>query len=191
VLDFGCGFGSLVADLQRRGYEATGIDLLDFQIAEGEKRFPNADLRLVTPDEPLPFPDQAFDTVVFKESLHHLAAEGDIVGALREVGRVCRQRIVVFEPNPSVPLKIGRTLIAHVDPTLEPAAASAILRDAGFSPQPPVYLSSLALPLSGGYVGRRLVPRKTPAKPLLRIDDWLVRKLGAGAAWRYLLVADH
>jgi ubiquinone/menaquinone biosynthesis C-methylase UbiE len=145
----------------------------------------------VTAEEPLPFPDDAFDTVVFKESLHHLAAEGDIVAALRDVGRVCRKRVVVFEPNPSVPLKIGRTLIAHVDPTLRPEAAATILEGAGFAPKPPTYLGSLAFPLSGGYVGRPLVPRRAPARLLFRLDGWLIRVFGAGAAWRYLLVADR
>jgi hypothetical protein len=57
-----------------RGFDATGIDLLDLQVSPGRERFPDADLRVVT-QGPLPFADLIFDTVVFKESLHHLAAE--------------------------------------------------------------------------------------------------------------------
>jgi SAM-dependent methyltransferase len=189
VLDFGCGFGSLVDHLHRRGFEAVGIDLLDFQVAAGRERFPDADLRVVTPDS-LPFAELTFDTVVFKESLHHLAAESDIDVELAEVARVCAHRILIFEPNPSVPLKIGRTLIGHVDPTLPVSATRALLEQAGFSIVAVHYLSSFAFPLSGGYVGKPLLPARTPAS-ILRLDDHLTRVLGRHFAWRYLLVADR
>jgi SAM-dependent methyltransferase len=188
VLDFGCGFGSLVEHLRRRGYEATGIDLLDFQVSAGRERFPDADLRVVTPGL-LPFADLAFDTVVFKESLHHLAAESDIATQLAEVARVCSRRMIIFEPNPSMPLKIGRTLIGHVDPTLPVSSARTLLEQTGFHVTAVQYLSSFAFPLSGGYVGKPILSGRTPAR-VLRIDDRIVRALGRHIAWRYLMVAD-
>jgi SAM-dependent methyltransferase len=67
VLDFRCGFGSLVDHLRRRGLEAIGVDLLDFQVTAGRGRFPDADLRVVTPGS-LPFDNLAFDTIVFKRA---------------------------------------------------------------------------------------------------------------------------
>ena len=44
----------------------------------------------------LPFEDRRFDAVACWELLHHL---DDPVAALREMTRVARQRVIVFEPN--------------------------------------------------------------------------------------------
>ena len=188
VLDFGCGFGSLVDHLRGAGDEAVGIDILDHQVEAGLRRFPLADLRLVT-EGPLDFPDQSFDTVILKESLHHLAAEGDIVAATREIARVCRGRVVVYEPNPSIPLRLGRTIIGHVDPICPPADARQILERAGFAVREIHYSDALAFPLSGGYVSRPLMPRAAvPA--VFAVDEVVVRLLGRFAAWRYLIVAE-
>jgi dolichol-phosphate mannosyltransferase len=188
VLDLGCGFGSLVDHLRRRGLAAVGIDILDSQITAGRERFPEADLRLVEIG-PLPFADSSFDTVVLKESLHHLAAEGDIDDAMSELARICRRRVVVFEPNASVPLKLGRTLIGHVDPICPAPMARGFLEHAGFTVQSVTHSDALAFPLSGGYVSRPLLPRRAAALAL-RLDDALVRRLGQRVAWRYLMVAD-
>lgn len=188
VLDFGCGFGSLVDHLRRSGFEAIGIDLLELHASAGRERFPGVHLRVVTPG-PLPFADEAFDTVVFKESLHHVAAESDVDAALAEVARVCSQRLVVFEPNPSIPLKIARTLIGHVDPTLPVDAAREFLQAIGFRVTSVHYLASVAFPLSGGYIGKPILPRSAPDW-ILGLDDRIVRLFGRRVAWRYLMVAD-
>jgi SAM-dependent methyltransferase len=188
VLDFGCGFGSLVDRLRSKGFDSVGIDLLESQVSAGRSRFPAADLRL-SQAGPLPFEDDAFDTVVFKESLHHLAAEGDLETDLREVARVCSKRIVVLEPNPSIPLKVGRTLIGHVDPTLPPRKARAALDAAGFDVNSERYLASIAFPLSGGYVGRPLVSPRFP-QFIFHLDNAIVRLLGRSIAWRYLMTGD-
>ncbi len=44
----------------------------------------------------LPFADGAFDAVTCWELLHHL---DDPVGAIREMARVARRRVIMFEPN--------------------------------------------------------------------------------------------
>lgn len=168
-----------------RGLKAVGIDLLDDQIDAGRRRFPSADLRLVD-EGPLPFPDGSFDTVVLKESLHHLAAEGDINAAMNEIVRVGCKRLIVFEPNPCVPLKVGRTLIGHVDPTCPPAMARSILEHSGFTITHLQYSDTLAFPLSGGYVSKPLAGGPT----IDRLDALLLRALGRRVAWRYLLVGD-
>lgn len=188
VLDLGCGFGSLVEHLRRSGLNAVGIDLLDHQIYAGRERFPAADLRLVEPG-PLPFPDSSFDTIVLKESLHHLAAEGKIADSMAELARVCRQRVVVFEPNPSIVLKIGRALIGHVDPHCPPPMARDFLKLGGFETRGVTFSDALAFPLSGGYVSRPLAPRSV-ARPLFALDNALIRALGRRVAWRYTMVAD-
>jgi dolichol-phosphate mannosyltransferase len=189
VLDFGCGFGSLVAHLGEVGYRAVGIDLLDFQIDAGRARYPEADLRVVAEDG-LPFADASFDTVVLKESLHHLVAESDVEAGLAEVARVCRRRVVVLEPNPCLPLKVGRTIAAHVDPTCPADEAALILERAGFRVLTISYLAPLVLPLSGGYVTRPLLGKRFPYDWLLPVDDALARLFGRYLCWRYLLVAE-
>jgi ubiquinone/menaquinone biosynthesis C-methylase UbiE len=189
VLDLGCGFGSLVEHLRLGGRNAIGIDLLEHQIVAGRRRFPSADLRVVEPG-PLPFSDQSFDTVVLKESLHHLAAEGEIEESMREVARVCRRRVIVFEPNPSVILRLGRTLIGHVDPVCPPPMAQDFLKLGGFTVLAVTYSDALAFPLSGGYVARPLAPRSA-ARILFALDDALVHLFGRRLAWRYTIVADR
>ncbi|MBA2741621.1 MAG: class I SAM-dependent methyltransferase [Actinobacteria bacterium] len=185
ALDLGCGFGSLVDHLRRRGFDVVGVDLLDDQVVAGRKRFPDADLRVIAAGT-LPFADGRFDTVILKESLHHLAAEGDIDVAMAEVTRVARRRVIVFEPNPSIPLRIGRTLIGHVDPTCPPEMAREILERAGLQIVHVGYSDALAFPLSGGYVGRPILGGRV----LFRLDDALLRIFGRSVAWRYLMVAD-
>jgi SAM-dependent methyltransferase len=189
VLDYGCGFGSIVEYLRRRGTDAVGIDLLESQVRAGHERFPNARLTRVQ-GGPLPFDDDSFDTVIFKDSLHHVAAESaDVDADIAEVARVCTQRVIVFDPNPTPLVRLARALIRHVDPTLSVGATQALLEGAGFSVKSVQFLASLAFPLSGGYVGKRLVPANAPSA-IIRLDDHLVRLLGRGVAWRYLLVAD-
>src|SRR5206468_11151887 len=119
-----------------------------------------------------------------------LAAESDIDRELAEVARVCSQRIIIFEPNPSIPLKVGRTLIGHVDPTLPVGAARSLLEHSGFEVRSLQYLASLAFPLSGGYVGRPFLSGRVPTG-VLRLDDQIVRLFGSSVAWRYLMVADR
>jgi ubiquinone/menaquinone biosynthesis C-methylase UbiE len=169
VLDLGCGYGSLVEQLRQAGLNTVGIDLLDDHIEAGRRRFPNAQLRVVEPG-PLPFPDSSFDTVVLKESLHHLAAEADIDESIAEVARVCRQRVVVFEPNPSFLLKIGRTLIRHLDPQCPPDLARHFLERGGhFKVRGITFSEAIAFPLSSGYVARPLAP-PSAAQLLFALD---------------------
>lgn len=52
--------------------------------------------RLVTSAHALPFRDGAFDAVSCWELLHHV---DDPVAAVREMLRVARRRVVIFEPN--------------------------------------------------------------------------------------------
>jgi hypothetical protein len=126
---------------------------------------------------------------VLKESLHHLAAEGNIDASMAELARVCRQRVVVFEPNPSIVLKIGRALVGHVDPLCPPRMARDFLKRGGFKVRSETFSDALAFPLSGGYVSRPLAPRSA-ARALLALADALIRAFGRRIAWRYTLVAD-
>jgi len=59
-------------------------------------------------------------------------------------------------------------------PPLGVAYVAAALRDAGFECSKILYNDSFAFPLSGGYIGRQLVPRRPSLYgPILRIDRCL------------------
>jgi SAM-dependent methyltransferase len=191
VLDVGCGFGSLTNHLQLKGFEAVGIDMLGEFIDAGKARYPAADLRLVR-DATLPFPDKSFDTIALKDTIHHILAEGDLPGFLRDMKRVCRKRIIVMDPNPTFILRVSRRVIHHVDPICSPEVASAALTAAGFEVIHNEYHEVLAFPLSGGYVGRQLMPRAL-APALVRLDGLMLnmlRRLGGDRhiCWRYMVV---
>jgi SAM-dependent methyltransferase len=86
VLDVGCGSGEFCALAAGRGATAAGIDAAEGMVEIARRRLPDADLR-VGPMEELPWPDASFDVVSGFNSFQFAA---DIVGALREAGRVAR-----------------------------------------------------------------------------------------------------
>lgn len=196
VLDIGCGFGSLTEHLRTRGFQATGIDLLAEGIAAGKARYPHADLR-VAASENLDFPDGSFDTVVLKDTIHHIYEEDDVAAFLQAVRRITRRRLIVLDPNPMFVLLLARKAIGHVDPVCSPADARRVVADAGFKVSALSYSELLAFPMSGGYVGPVLVPAmpRFVGSALLALDSGLFALLNAARVgkflgWRYLLVAD-
>ena len=195
VLDVGCGFGSLVASLDKAGLQAAGVDTLGTWIEAGKRRFPTADLRCSEPYS-FGFPDKSFDTVVLKEVIHHVVDEGDADRFFAEVRRVCRRRVIVFDPNPTWILRTARALFRHVDPVCSPQEAARVLKGAGFEVQAAEYRELLAFPLSGGYVRKsRLPDHPLLSSVLLGADRVLVPavsalKLAPSLCWRYVVVGD-
>jgi len=191
VLDLGCGFGALVDNLRARGFEAVGVDRLTEFIDIGKDRYPAADLRHVE-SAVLPFADKSFDTVILKDTIHHIYAEDDLPAFLADLKRVCRKRIVVMDPNPTIILRASRWLIRHVDPVCTPQAASEALRAAGFRVIHSEFHEVVTFPLSGGYVGTQLLPRVL-APAVGGIDRAMLGVLRAfggdrHVCWRYMLV---
>lgn len=196
VLDVGCGFGPLTEYLRQRGFEATGVDLLESYIEAGKALYPQADLR-VARSESLEFGDKQFDTVVLKDTIHHIYEEDDVAAFLVDVRRVARRRLVILDPNPMVILLLARKLIGHVDPVCSPSDATRVVTEAGFRVTHLEYSELFAFPMSGGYVGPVLVPARPRwlGDAILAADEALfrvLRALGLGRhlGWRYLLVAD-
>lgn len=95
ILDVGCGTGYLLHVLASRKTDAkfTGID---FIIDETTRKraagisFHEANI------EKLPFDDNAFDTVVCTHVLEHIL---DFRGALAELRRVAKQRLIIVVPQ--------------------------------------------------------------------------------------------
>jgi len=103
VLEVGCGYGYLVWQVERereRGGEelAVGMDLDATVLHLGRTQF---GIKAVVGDVySLSFPNEAFDTVVLRETAHHL----DLPAAMPELDRVCRKEIIIFDPNPTLML---------------------------------------------------------------------------------------
>jgi ubiquinone/menaquinone biosynthesis C-methylase UbiE len=82
----------------------------------------------------LPFADRSFDAVSCWELLHHL---DDPVAALREMARVARRRVIVFEPNRIHPghIVLGLTRASERQSLrFSPRYLRALLRRAGLAP---------------------------------------------------------
>jgi len=101
VLDAGCGSGPVAAALRDRGAIVTGFDPSAAMIDLARQRLgSDADLHVADLGEPLPFDDDAFDSVVASLCLHYLE---DWAAPLTELGRVLRPggRLIVSVPHPS------------------------------------------------------------------------------------------
>ena len=86
VLDIGCGVGAFLRVVSRRGALAHGLDASQALIELARERLPGADLR-VGEMEALPYEDDRFDLVTGFNSFFFA---DDIVGAVREAGRVAK-----------------------------------------------------------------------------------------------------
>jgi ubiquinone/menaquinone biosynthesis C-methylase UbiE len=104
VLDVGCGRGYLTESLHETlGAEATGMDVLDFRVAE----VPFHQFDGIS----IPLPDRSFDNVVLSFTLHHCQ---DPLALIQECRRVARRSIMAFEDLPDG--RLGRILHAwHVE----------------------------------------------------------------------------
>ncbi len=87
VLDAGCGDGASVGFLRDKGFRVSGIDLSAAAIEKAKARCPDADLRVGSLEERLPFADASFDAVWCTEVLEHVFSVHD---ALCELNRVLR-----------------------------------------------------------------------------------------------------
>ena len=86
VLDAGMGGGVLLAELDRRGWDVSGIDLAPAMVARAQERLPHAREKLVEAAiEELPFADASFDAVVATGVLEYTAPHRD-----RSVGELVR-----------------------------------------------------------------------------------------------------
>jgi len=98
ALDAGMGPGRLLAELDRRGWRASGVEPSSEMLALAQERLPAAlDRLLLGTIEVLPFPDETFDLAVATGVLEY----ADLEPALCELARVLRPggRAIVSLPN--------------------------------------------------------------------------------------------
>jgi SAM-dependent methyltransferase len=100
VVDVGCGDGSLVRHLARRGAHAVGVEVGAEPLARARAHEPVADERYEQAGaQALPLDDAVADAVVFANSLHHVP--GDLLDtALGEAARVLRPGGLVYVQEP-------------------------------------------------------------------------------------------
>ena len=113
VLDFGCGRGTLVAQLRRHGYRAFGCDIeLWREDPEARSMHSKGWLRTIeSGDYRLPFEDNSFDVVLSDQVFEHVQNYRDAVGELARVVRphgfclhIFPSRYIFIEPHVYVPL---------------------------------------------------------------------------------------
>ena len=114
ALDVGMGAGRLCAELDRRRWRVSGVDLSPAMVAAANRRLPQLEGRLVEGSiTALPFPDASFDaataTGVAEYVLDHLTA------AMQELARVLRSGgiAVVSFPNHSSPVHLWRGRVLY------------------------------------------------------------------------------
>ncbi len=124
VLEIGATPGQFTSILVAAGYHVDAIDLFPEQRAELWRSL-GVDVRLCNLDEqPLPYPDNRYDTVVFSEVIEHLVSSP--LPALVEMARVLRPggRLILTTPNQHYFKSRMRTLVdILLDRPFEPFAA--------------------------------------------------------------------
>ncbi len=105
ILDIGSGYGAFVLTARQNGYDATGLELAEFDNQCAQERLkqiePNADVSKVFVQGSaltLPFADESFDLVTFWNVIEHVP---DYDKALSEAVRVLKKGgyIVIEAPN--------------------------------------------------------------------------------------------
>ena len=166
VLDVGCGNGFLTYYLEKVFDQVVGLDSSSamLEINPCQKKVCGSVMAL-------PFDDKSFDIVVESHLLHHLTPE-TVPVAIREMMRVSKSHVVLYEPNRNNPLMY---MFARLIP--EEHFALKFCRKYVSSQIKKAGASSHSSRLEGA-----LVPNKTPAciVPLCRFfnDTFLTATFG-------------
>jgi ubiquinone/menaquinone biosynthesis C-methylase UbiE len=96
VLDIGCGSGNHLLLLSRLGLDISGLDASSHMIQRAKERLGNRCTLKLGIAEDLPFDDNEFDYAIL---IHTLEFLDDSLPAIREAGRVARQKVLVGVMN--------------------------------------------------------------------------------------------
>lgn len=199
VLDIGCGYGSLVNYLSLRGFDAIGIDSDKRNIQIAKKLFPRSKFILDKAEDLKILKNNYYDSIVLKDSLHHIVGESDGKEAFKKFRKKLRKNgtLVILDPNPVLILKLGRKLLANNCPQVTLKEAKNFITDQGFSIKEINFLEVIGIFFSGGYIGYDLTLNssllKTVVSKLNVIFSMMLNLTGMGKyfCWRYLIVAKN
>lgn len=110
VLDVCTGTGELALALARQGAGVTAVDLSPHMLAVARRKGEGTGVTFLEADATaLPFPDRSFAVCTCFMGLHCMPPDVRR-GVLRELGRLARDRVVLWEPNTPV-TGLGRWLL--------------------------------------------------------------------------------
>lgn len=180
VLDLGCGTGTAGAAFRRTGTTVIGADLSEACLSVAKRRLDG----VVRADAvALPFIDGAFDAVVSRGALHHLASPE---GALKELARVVRPggRVLLADPREFAWLEpIKHALRAKDDSFSEDHRAYAVheyvdMVRSEFEVEKVQTLYPLGILVAVGldlFPLPKALPKRTLAEGLVKLDRFLNR----------------
>lgn len=156
VLDFGCGTGAFLEQLDRFG-AVSAVDADASAVAFCHERGRD-EVRLAPPGAPLPFADAAFDLVTSLDVIEHI---DDDVAALAELRRVLRPGALLLVAVPAYMFLWGKQdEISHHRRRYTASTLRRALADAGFRVDRTSYFNALLFPpIAAVRLGRRLLRR--------------------------------
>jgi SAM-dependent methyltransferase len=98
LLDFGCGRGALIGELQQLGIEAYGLELDSAIIRESIPRQRIGAIVLYDGSFPAPFEDGRFRSIMCSEVLEHVP---DYQSAIRDIARLAIETVIFTVPDMS------------------------------------------------------------------------------------------
>jgi SAM-dependent methyltransferase len=177
VLDVGCGTGRLVEALAERGVDASGVDSSPEMLAVARRKLPHGTF-VQAPAERLPFPDGAFDRVVFSLVVHLLDRPAALGEARRVLSTDGTAAVVTFDRS-----HFGGYYLQQYFPSIraiderrfpDESTLRAELAAAGFA-------LTRAIPLrQEASVGRELVLRRVRARHISTLQLLDEREYAAG-----------
>lgn len=198
LLDVGCGYGSLVEAARLKGFTSMGIDPDLTTLDVTRTIYPNSKYLVMKVEdvEELGF---KFDTVILRDSLHHLIYEGDFQKSLKAITNVLEKgsRVIVFDPNLNLPLKLARRLVRHQDFSCSDLEARDYFLDLGLKLILHRYYEVFGVAVTGGYVGPALIKNSNRISKLFaylnNLASIFFNYLGLGRqfCWRYILVFER
>ena len=196
ILEVGSGYGTLINQIKNEKpniSRITGIDN-DITYIKMAKKLYNIDILSYSAYQ-MNFPNDSFDTVILRDSIHHLAENNKLQDAMHEIKRVCKKELIVFDPNPTRLVRLCRRFINHEDNEAALDFVLKTLEDNNFKAISCQWRDVIAHPLGGGFVSLELIPNiKFIKKWILTCDRFLNRvlaklKLQHYFCWRYLIYA--
>lgn len=160
LLDVACGPGLLLAQAQRRGLVASGIDISPVAVARARQRLPGAQLSIASA-EAIPVADGAFDHVTCIGSLERFLSPGRALLEMRRLLKPTGKLLVMVRNSRTAQWqlleRLGRRNVAGNQGAADRDAWQAQLRRAGVSVEA-VYPDQWPL-MRGQWLRQRLTGR--------------------------------